>query len=172
MSSSPEQYVNSETGLCASCGAPESTALVSVGATDVTTDEDVDMLYTGLHPHAREFLRAYVKTLTIVDAAEVVGIARSTHYAWLKNVPGYPEAFEYAQREAKDQWHAILKDRVDNGLEERLYDADGNLKHRRIRQDASLLKMQMIAVDPETFVPERNNNANVIINVVQAKEGW
>ena len=33
-------------------------------------------------------------------------------------MPGYPEAFEYAKREAKDQWHAILKDRVDNGLEE------------------------------------------------------
>ena len=125
-------------------------------------DEDMDVLYAGLQPHAREFLRAFVKTLTIVDAADVVGIARSTHYKWLKNMPGYPEAFEYAQREAKDQWHAILKDRVDNGLEERLFDSDGNLKHRRIRQDAALLKMQMMAVDPDTFVPERNNNTNVI----------
>ncbi len=168
----PDQYVSPDTGLCGSCGAPESTALVAVGSTDVMADDDVDALYAGLQPHAREFLRAYVKTLTIVDAADVVGIARSTHYKWLKNVPGYPEAFEHAQREAKDQWHGILKDRVDNGLEELMYDADGNLKYRKIRQDAALLKMQMMAVDPDTFVPERNNNTNVIINVVQAKEGW
>ena len=56
-------------------------------------------LHAGLQPHAREFLRAYVKALTIVDAADVVGIARSTHYKWMKNMSGYPEAFEHAQRE-------------------------------------------------------------------------
>ena len=31
------------------------------------------MFHTALQPHAREFLRAFVKTLTIVDAADVVG---------------------------------------------------------------------------------------------------
>ena len=93
----PDEYTRS--GSCASCAAPESTALVPVGSTDLTTDEDVDMLHAGLQPHAREFLRAYVKALTIVDAADVVGIARSTHYKWMKNMPGYPEAFEHAQRE-------------------------------------------------------------------------
>ena len=159
------------TGLCASCGATESTALVPVGSTELMADEEQDVLYAPLQPHAREFLRAYVKTLTIADAADVVGIARSTHYNWLEKMPGYPEAFEYAQREAKDQWHAILKDRVNNGLEERLYDADGNLKHRRIRQDAALLKMQMMAVDPDTFAPERSKNSNVVIVLNETKEG-
>ena len=152
--------------------ASEGKALVPIGSADLTTDEERDMLYAPLQPHAREFLRAYVKTLTIADAADLVGIARSTHYKWMKNTPGYPEAFEYAQREAKDQWHAILKDRVDNGLEELLYDGDGNLKHRRIRQDASLLKMQMMAVDPETYNPERSKDSNVNIVVVQSREGW
>ena len=128
------------------------------------------MLHAGLQPHARAFLRAFATTLTIAGAADVVGIARSTHYKWLKNTPGYPEAFEYAQREAKDEWHAILKDRVENGLEERMYDADGNLKHRRIRQDAALLKMQMMAVDPETFNPDRSKDSNVEIVIVQKQE--
>ena len=53
-----------------------------------------------------------------------------------------------------------------------MYDADGNLKHRRIRQDASLLKMQLMAVDPDTFSPERSKHSNVNIVVVQNKEGW
>ena len=165
----PDEYVNPTTGLCPEC---RSTALVPVGSMELLVDEERDMLDARLQPHAREFLRAFVKTLTIADAADVVGIARSTHYKWLKKMPGYPEAFEHAQREAKDQWHVILKDRVDNGLEELMYDADGNLKYRRIRQDASLLKMQMMAVDPETYNPERRNDTNVIINVVQSKEGW
>ena len=166
----PDQYLDPATGFCGACGASESKALVPVGSTGLTTDDERDMLYAGLQPHAREFLRAFVETLTIADAADLVGIARSTHYKWLKNMPGYHEAFEYAQREAKDQWHAILKDRVDNGLEEKLYDADGNLRHRRIRQDASLLKMQMMAVDPDTFNPERRRDSNVVINVIQNQE--
>ncbi len=168
----PDEFTDPKTGLCAPCGAPASTALVPVRSTDVMADEDADVLYARLQPHAREFLRAFVKTLTIVDAADVVGIARSTHYKWLKNMPGYPEAFEHAQREAKDQWHGILKDRVDNGLEELMYDADGNLKYRKIRQDAALLKMQMMAVDPDTSSPERRKDSHVNIVVVQQREGW
>ncbi len=166
----PEEYLDQSTGLCASCAAPESKALVPVVSTALTTDEERDVLHAGLRPHAREFLRAFAETLTIADAADLVGVARSTHYKWLKNMPGYPEAFEYAQREAKDQWHAILKERVDNGLEELLYDGDGNLKHRRIRQDGALLKMQMMAVDPDTFNPDRSKNSDVTINILQKQE--
>ena len=44
----PEQYVSSETGLCGSCGAPESTALVPVGSTDMMADPEVDALYEAL----------------------------------------------------------------------------------------------------------------------------
>ena len=67
---------------------------------------------------------------------------------------------------------AIYADRTKKGLTERTYDADGNLKHTRIREDAALLKMQLMAVDPEMYNPERRNDTNVIINVVQSKEGW
>ena len=51
-------------------------------------------------------------------------------------------------------------------------DADGNLKYRKIRQDAALLKMQMMAVDPDTFSPERRRDSHVNIVVVQQREGW
>ena len=101
-----------------------------------------------------------------------MGVSRQSHYYWLENATGYREVFEVAELEVRDQWRRIYADRTKTGLKERMYDADGNLKHTRIREDAALLKMQMMAVDPDTFVPERNNNTNVIINVIQAKEGW
>ena len=72
----PDRHTDPATGLCGSCGAPESTALVPVGSTDLMADPEVDALFTALHPRAREFLKAYMETLTIVEAAEVVGISR------------------------------------------------------------------------------------------------
>lgn len=168
----PEQYVSPETGLCGSCGVPESIALVPVGTTDLMADPEVDALYTALQPHMREFLKAYMETLTIVEAAEVVGVSRQSHYYWLKHTPGYRELFEVAEQEVRDQWRRIYADRTKTGLTERMYDADGNLKHTRIREDAALLKMQMMAVDPETYNPERSKDTNVNIVVVQSKEGW
>jgi len=134
-------------------------------------DEDLDALYAGLQPHAREFLRAYVKTKTIVDAAEVVGIARSTHYAWLKNMAGYPEAFELAKRDVVDQWRRLYSEVTEKGLREQMYDAKGELKHTRYRQDAALLKAHMTNIDPE-FAPDRDKSTTVNIVVVQSKEGW
>ncbi len=128
-------------------------------------------MYQALQPHAREFIIAYMETLTIVEAAEVVGVSRQSHYYWLENAPGYRDVFEVAELEVRDQWRRIYADRTKTGLTERTYDADGNLKHTRIREDAALLKMQMMAVDPEMYNPERRNDTNVIINVVQAKEG-
>ena len=168
----PDEYLNPGTGLCGSCGAPESAPLVPVGSTDLMADPEVDMLYAALQPHMREFIKAYMETLTIVEAAEVVGISRQSHYYWTEHVPGYREVFEVAELEVRDQWRRIYADRTKKGLTERTYDADGNLKHTRIREDASLLKMQMMAVDPETYNPERSKDTNVNIVVVQNKEGW
>ena len=166
----PDEYTRS--GLCASCAAPESTALVPVGSTGLMADPAVDMLYSALQPHMRAFIKAYMETLTIVEAAEVAGISRQSHYYWVKNAPGYREVFEVAELEVRDQWRRIYADRTRAGLTERTYDADGNLKRTRIREDAALLKMQMMAVDPETYNPERSKHSNVNIMVVQNKEGW
>ena len=112
----PDEYTSSETGLCASCGAPESTALVPVGSTDVMADPEVDTLYKALQPHMREFLKAYMETLTIVEAAEVVGVSRQSHYYWAKHTPGYREVYEVAEQEVRDQWRRIYADRTKTGL--------------------------------------------------------
>lgn len=54
------------------------------------------------HLHARRranqgaFLAAYAQTAHIEDAASAAGIARSTHYLWMKEDPEYPALFAEA----------------------------------------------------------------------------
>ena len=158
--------------MCTLWGTQETTALVPVGSTGLMADPEMDVLYQALQPHMRDFIKAYMETLTIVEAAGVVGISRQSHYYWTEHVPGYREVFEVAELEVRDQWRRIYADRTKAGLTERTYDADGNLKHTRIREDAALLKMQMMAVDPDMYNAERRKDSNVTIVVVQSREGW
>ena len=167
----PDEYTSSETGLCASCGAPGSTALVPVGSTEMMADPEVAALYDGLQPKAQQFIRAYVETLSIDAGAEAAGVHRNSHYYWLKNTPGYREVFDVAIRQVKDRWNRHLTEKTMNGLKEVMYDSEGNVKHTRIREDAALLKMKMMAVDPDTYNPEKSTGSNVTIVVKQVKEG-
>ena len=68
------QYISSETGLCGSCGAPEGTALVPVGSTDMMADPEVAALHGELPPKAQALIRGYVETLTLDAGAEAVGV--------------------------------------------------------------------------------------------------
>ena len=167
----PDESTDPATGLCGSCGAPESTALVPVGSTDMMADPEVAAFYEALQPKAQQFLRAYVETLSIDAGAEAAGVHRNSHYYWKKNTPGYGEVFEVAEREVKDRWNRHFADKTMNGLKEVMYDSEGNVKHTRIREDAALLKMKMMAVDPETYNPEKSTGSNVTIVVTQVKEG-
>ncbi len=166
-----DEYVSSETGLCWSCAAPESKALVPVAETVLMADPAVTTLYEALPPKAQAFLPAYMEDTTILGAADACGISRTSHYYWLENTAGYREVFEVAQREVVDHWRRHLADKAKNGLVERMYDADGNLKHTRIREDAALLKMHMMAVDPEMYNPEKSRDNNVVIILNERVEG-
>ena len=76
-----------------------------------------------------------------------------------------------ARMEVRDRWRRICSDRTKLGLTERTYDSDGTLKQTRVREDAALLKMQMQAVDPEMYNPEKSTGNNVTIIVQSRKEG-
>ena len=165
-----DEFTDLETGLCASCAAPESTALVPVGSTDLMAHPELDALYKTMPPKVQAFINAYTKTHTIVKAAKAAGCHRNWHRYWMKNVPGYPELFEVVELDTLDHLRDLYADRVENGLKEMEYDADGNLKRTRIRQSEGLLKALMIAKDPE-FTPDKSGT-NIQINIVQKKEGW
>lgn len=46
------------------------------------------------HPKKRAFLAAYVRTASIVRAAQTARIDRQDHYNWMKKDPAYAEAFD------------------------------------------------------------------------------
>ena len=165
-----DEYVSSETGLCWTCAAPESKALVPVAETVLMADPAVTTLYEALSPKAQAFLRAYMEDTTILGAADACGISRTSHYYWLEHTPGYREVYEVAEREVRDHWRRHFAKKAKDGLIERMYDADGNIKHTRIREDAALLKMHMMAVDPEMYSPEKSRDSNVNIVVVMVDE--
>ena len=137
----PEQYVNPATGLCGSCGAPKSMALVPIGSTELMADPEVDALYRALPPKAQAFLNAYTKTYTIVNAAKAADVHRNSHRYWMKNLAGYEELFKVAELDALDHWRHLYADRTENGLKEEEFDADGNLKRIRIRQSEGLSRL-------------------------------
>ena len=119
------------------------------------------------------FLRAYIEAegeWTLVGAAAALGIHRNSHEYWKKKVPGYAEAYEKAKVEVKYMWRHYFAKKAKNGLEERMYNADGTLKYRRNREDAGLLKAHLMAIDPELYNPDRGKNSNVVINIVQQQE--
>ena len=136
----PDESTDPKTGLCGSCGAPESTALVSVGSTDLMAHPELDALYKTLPPKAQAFLNAYTKTYTIVKAAKAADVHRNSHRYWMKNLAGYEELFKVAELDALDHWRDLYADRTENGLKEEEFDADGNLKRIRIRQSEYIHK--------------------------------
>ena len=167
-----DRHTDPATGLCGSCAAPKSMALVHVGGTTLLADPEIDAKYRGLPPRAQAFLTAYIGTLgKIADASRVAGVSRNMHRYWLRTVPDYPAVFEVAELDVKDQWADLYADVTENGLKEHTFDGDGNLKQLRVRQDAGLLKAKMQSVDPD-FAPDRDRHSgNVVIILNRTREG-
>ena len=165
----PDEFVNKATGLCASCAAPDSTALVPVGETGLMADPAMDALLRTLSPKAQAFLHAYTETRTIKKAAKAAGISRQSHYHWMENTPGYPELFEIAERDVLDWWRDHFADKIKDGLKECTYDAEGSLKQTRVRESEGLLKALMVAKDPD-FTPDKGKHEGVTIIINQTQE--
>ena len=168
----PDHQLNPATGLCGSCGAPKSMALVHLGGTTLLADPDVEMKYNALPPKAQAFLTAFVATRgKIGEASKVAGVSRNMHRYWLKTVTDYPEVFEVARLDVVDQWRDFYADLAENGLAERTFDADGKLERTRVRQDAATAKAQLMSLDPD-FAPDRDRGSdNVVIILNHTNEG-
>ena len=68
------------------------------------------------HPKKRAMIKALNDTLGVVTTAcEAVGLARSTHYKWLKEDPDYKEAVEDTSEIALDFVESQLFDQIRNG---------------------------------------------------------
>lgn len=75
-----------------------------------------------------KFLMNIARTAHITRSAELSGITRETHYAWLKEDPEYKKRFEEAWRQGYDVLEEEMQRRAFEGFDYKLmYDEEGNL---------------------------------------------
>ena len=68
------------------------------------------------HPKKRAFLAAMGNTASVLRAADIAGIDRSSHYIWLKKNPDYAAAFEIAKMRGVDVLEAEAVRRAHEGV--------------------------------------------------------
>lgn len=68
-----------------------------------------------------EFLAAYVTVGTVLHAAEIAGIDRSTHYRWLEGDAEYAKAFVEAEDKAVEALEKEARRRALEGTEKPVY---------------------------------------------------
>ncbi len=73
------------------------------------------------HAKKRAMLAAYAEVGTVVRAAEIAGIDRSTHYAWMGSDPAYAEAFAAAGEQAVERLEQEARRRAVEGTEKPVY---------------------------------------------------
>ena len=136
----------------------------------LTDEPGWDAVYAGLRPRARDFLTAFREVGTVTAAADLIGISRQTHYKWKRSDPLYADAFKLALREVNDALEALLHERVQNGLREERYDAEGNLMYYRIRHDPSLMKMLLQSRMPERYGRDGHAGEQITIIIQDVRE--
>jgi hypothetical protein len=100
------------------------------------------------------FLQAYSETCNVVAACRLCGIARRTHYAWLKKYPRYAEVFKESQRAAGDYLESEAVDRASKGWLEPVYYQGAVCGHVRRFSDG-LLKFLLRGLKPDVYGTQR-----------------
>lgn len=117
-----------------------------------------------------EFLNHYIRSGSICKSAEKTGIARQTHYDWLRKDEEYRKAFAKAYDMYTDYMEEMATKRAVVGREVRVY-YQGKLVDKRYEPSDNLLKFLLEARRPEKFRPapmQISQNVNIDISAVVA----
>jgi cytosine/adenosine deaminase-related metal-dependent hydrolase len=98
----------------------------------------------------RAFLKAFIETHSIGDAAKAAGIDRSTHYDWLETVPGYRQAWEATKEEATQTLEDEASRRALKGVTEGVYYKGKPIGVKRTYSDAMMMFL-LRAARPEKY---------------------
>jgi len=115
-------------------------------------------------------LAALAITGMITRAAEAAGIARCTHYAWLKSDPVYAEGVEEAMEQAVDVLEAEAARRAVEGVEEPIVVGgkvvkgdDGKPLYRRKYSDVLLIFL-LKGARPDKYADRRQIKQNTHVS--------
>ncbi len=136
----------------------------------ITEEEDELFDSVTVSPSAPAYLRAYTKTGNSVAACSIVGISPSTPRAWKRRDPHFAAIRTDIKEEVVERWNAVCEYRAGKGFEERIYDGDGKLIARKVRQDPSFLRAMMGAQDPENWGTRGDRESNITVVIVDVAE--
>lgn len=84
-------------------------------------EDSIALTYEIVHPEKRAFIAAYAECGTITKAAEVAGIARQTHYDWLKADSEYVKACDAAYEQAGERLEQEARRRAVEGVKKPVF---------------------------------------------------
>jgi hypothetical protein len=99
----------------------------------------------------QRFLEHLAATLNVTEASEVAGAHRSTFYRLRKRDRGFAERWAEAEAEAIDRLEAAMYRFATVGATETVYDAEGNVVSRRVREDPASAARLLAAHRPALY---------------------
>lgn len=97
------------------------------------------------------FLAAYAECGTIRTATAMSGVARSMHWEWLANSPGYAERFEAAKAESVEMLEDEARRRAHDGIRKRKFHPRSKRAYDEIEYSDVLLIVLLKANAPEKY---------------------
>lgn len=97
------------------------------------------------------FLEAMGKVGNVTRAAELAGVSRHAHYAWMRDDPAYEERFRDALAQATDVLREAAWIRAVDGIETPVFNKEGDHVGDRVAYSDTLLIFLMKAAAPAEF---------------------
>lgn len=138
----------------------------------VITDEERELFASmeDVSPHAPGYLEAYVRFGNHEAACSGIGIDSSTPRRWKQRRPDFAALREFIKKDVVSRWNTVVQALAMEGFEDRMYDADGELVGRRVRQDASFVRAFMASIDPERWGKQSGTDQSITIVIQDVKE--
>ncbi len=106
------------------------------------------------------------------ELAVVDGGANGTApvYKWRDTDPVFLEIHDRFWKEVRARWQPVAEHKALHGFEDLLYDAEGDLKDRRVREDSSFLRALLASIDPEHWGSRTEQDSNITVVIVDVAE--
>ncbi len=121
-------------------------------------------------PLAPPFLLAFARTGICAEACRRIGISESLPRQWKRRHPDFATTMEELKEGVRDRWNALARRKALQGFEERLFNANGELVGRKVREDPGFLKAVLGSLDADNWGRAGENGQSIIVNVLQAHE--
>src|SRR5215469_18944091 len=108
------------------------------------------MTSDALTPNQEKFLGAYAEHARVFKAAEIAGVARTQHYAWLKESRVYAKAFDEVKAQAAQALEDEAVRRAVNGVDKPVF-YQGEVCGQVTEYSDTLLAMLLKAHIPDRY---------------------